>query len=119
MSRIRELEARRRELIERCDAQRAEFGARVAELNPFDFLRRGPGAASGQLRHPLLWIAGLGGLLMLGRTREVLTFTLWLRSALSIAGRAAQLVRLFTQLRGSRAAAEAAVAAEPPAAPRA
>jgi hypothetical protein len=42
-------------------------------------------------------------MLLLGRTREVLTFILWIRSALALAGRAAHLVRLLTQLRAPRA----------------
>ena len=92
MNRLKELEARRRALLERCDAQRAELGARLAELTPF--------GVRGVLRNPLTWIAAVAGMLFLGRTREVLTLTLWLRSALSIAGRAARLVRVVSQLRG-------------------
>lgn len=117
MSRIKELEARRRELIRRCDAQRAELGARLGDLNPLALLRRGPGRGIG--RHPLAWAAALAALLMLGRTRQVLTFTLWLRSALSLAGRVAQLVRLVSELRGSRASAEAGTATTTPVAPEA
>jgi hypothetical protein len=92
---LKELEARRRALLERCDAQRAELGARLAQL--------APSGVRGVLRNPLTWIAAVAGMLLLGRTREVLTFTLWLRSALSIAGRAATLVRLVSQRRGRSA----------------
>lgn len=92
MNRLKELEARRRALLERCDAQRAELGARLADLAPF--------GVRGVLRNPLTWMAAVAGMLFLGRTRQVLTFTLWLRSALSIAGRAARLVRTLSQLRG-------------------
>jgi hypothetical protein len=42
-------------------------------------------------------------MLLLGSAREVLTFVLWTRSALALAGRAARLVRLLTELRASRA----------------
>jgi hypothetical protein len=45
----------------------------------------------------------LAGMLLLGRTREVLTFVLWVRSALALAARAAHLVRLLMQLRAPRA----------------
>ena len=93
MSRIRELEARRRILLERCEVQRAALGARCADLNPLAFLRPGPGSGRGPLRHPLAWAGTLAALLFLGRTREVL----------SIAGRAAQLLRAVSQLRGPRA----------------
>lgn len=82
-------------LLARCDAQRAELGARLAELTSF--------GARGTLRQPLTWIAALAALLLFGRTRKIVTFTLWLRSALSIAGRAAQLVRAVSEARGPRA----------------
>jgi hypothetical protein len=113
MSRLQQLEARRRVLIERCEAQRAELGTRLAALDPFALLvgaRAGPDAP--RVRHPLAWAAALAGLLLLGRTREVLTFVLWVRSALALAGRAAQLVRLITQLRAPRAAPAAGAAGE-------
>ncbi|HLY51929.1 MAG TPA: hypothetical protein VKQ31_02865 [Steroidobacteraceae bacterium] len=102
MRRIKELEARRRVLLALCEVQRAQLDARVADLNPLALLRGAAGAVRGPLR-PLAWVAVVAGLLFLGRTRKVLTFTLWLRSALSIAGRAAQLVRVVSQLRGPRA----------------
>ena len=102
MSRMEQLEARRRALIRRCDAQREELAARLAQLNPLPGRRLADGSP-GRLRHPLAWAAALAGLLFLGRTREVLTFVLWIRSALALAGRAAQLVRLLTQLRAPRA----------------
>ena len=101
MSRIKQLEARRRTLVRRCEAQREELAARLARLNPLPGRRLADGSAGG-LRHPLAWAAALAGLLFLGRTREVLTFVLWVRSALTLAGRAARLVRLLTQLRAPR-----------------
>lgn len=104
MSRMKQLEARRRTLLKRCEAQRQELAARLAQLNPLSALRgSADGSAAGKLRHPLAWAAALAGLLFLGRAREVLTFVLWIRSALALAGRAAHLVRLLTQLRASRA----------------
>jgi hypothetical protein len=101
--RIKELQARRRVLLARCEEQRAELGARFADLNPLTLLRAGTGAGRGALQQPIAWAAALAALLFFGRTRKVLAVTLWLRSALSIAGRAAQLVRLVSQMRGARA----------------
>jgi hypothetical protein len=103
MSRLKDLEARRQALLRRADEQRDELASRLAQLSPATVLR---GAVDGtglrELRHPLAWAAALAGFLFLGRTREVLTFVLWIRSALALAGRAAQLVRLLTQLRAPR-----------------
>jgi hypothetical protein len=97
---MKQLEARRRALLKRCDEQRAELATRLAQLSPASLLRgSADGSTAGRLRHPLAWAAALAGLLFLGRTREVLTFVLWIRSALALAGRAAQLVRLLTQPR--------------------
>lgn len=113
MSRLRHLEARRRVLIERCAVQRLELGERLAELDPLTMLR-GVGAAYAgpALRHPLAWAAALAGLLFLGRTRELLTFVLWTRSALSLVARVMQIARLASRLRGPRAAPEAAPVGE-------
>jgi hypothetical protein len=105
MNRLKQLEARRRVLLERCDEQREELAAQLKKLDPTTVLRGagGIGGAIVGLRHPLAWAAALAGLLFLGRTREVLTFVLWVRSALSLAGRAAHLVRALLQLRAQRA----------------
>jgi hypothetical protein len=103
MSRLEQLKARRRVLIERCASERIELAERLAELDPFTLLRgAGAGGGAGALRNPLAWAAGLAALLFIGRTREVLTLVLWVRSALSVAGRVAQLVRLVTQMRAPR-----------------
>jgi len=104
MSRLKHLEARRRVLLRRSDEQRDELAARLAALDPGTVLRgSAPGAGVGPLRHPLAWAVALAGMLLLGRTREVLTFVLWVRSALALAARAAHLVRLLMQLRAPRA----------------
>jgi hypothetical protein len=104
MSRMKQLQARRRTLLRRCEAQREDFAARLAQLSPLSVLRAtADGSAARKLRHPLAWVAALGGMLLLGSAREVLTFVLWTRSALALAGRAARLVRLLTELRASRA----------------
>ncbi|HVH84603.1 MAG TPA: hypothetical protein VM713_09830 [Steroidobacteraceae bacterium] len=104
MSRLKQLEARRRMLLRRSGEQREELAARLAELTPGAVLRGAVDAAAiGTLRHPLAWAAALAGMLFLGRTREVLTFVLWVRSALALAGRAAHVVRLLTRLGAPRA----------------
>ena len=103
MSRRKKLEARRRVLIERCTAQRAELAARFAELNPLAVLRgAGGGHGAPPLAYPLAWATALVGLLLLGRTRRIVKVVLWARSALSLATRLAQLVRLIGQLRPAR-----------------
>ena len=101
MSRLRQLEARRRALLERCDQQREELAEHLAQLNPGTVLQS---SAISQLRHPLAWAAALAGMLLLRRTREVLTFILWMRTALGLASRAANLRRLLRQPREPRAA---------------
>ena len=105
MSRLKELEARRRMLIERCEQQRVDLAVRLGRLDAFALLGGGarpPGAARVR-HHPLAWAAALAGLLLLGRTRELITFVLWVRSALSLAARAAHIVRLIGQRRAPRA----------------
>ncbi len=103
MSRLKELEARRRLLLRRCDAQRDELATRLGELTPRALLRGAvEGSPIGKLRHPLAWAAALGSMLLLGRIREVLTLVLWARSAIALTGRLANLVRLFGQLRAPR-----------------
>jgi hypothetical protein len=89
-------------LLALCETQRVELGERVADLNPLTALRGAAAGIRGPLR-PLAWMAAVAGLLFLGRTRKLLTLTLWLRSALSIAGSAAQLVRVVSGARASRA----------------
>ncbi len=96
MSRLRQLEARRRVLLGRCDEQREELAARLAALSPAAVLR---GTGIPELRHPLTWLTALAAMLYFGRTRKVLTVVLWLRAALTLARRAARLVRLVSELR--------------------
>ncbi|MGH8131872.1 MAG: hypothetical protein ACRETP_01355, partial [Steroidobacteraceae bacterium] len=62
--------------------------------------RAGAGAPA---RHPLAWMAALAGLMLLGRTRDVLTLLAWLRTVLSVAAGAARVVRLITRGRAPRA----------------
>ena len=104
MSRLKALEARRQLLLQRCDEQRDELAERLSQLSPGALLRNAAGAgASGKPRHPLAWAAALGAVLLVGRAREILTWVLWVRSAITVAGRAAQLLRLLGQPRAQRA----------------
>jgi len=115
VTRLAELEARRQTLLARCEAQRAELAQRMMQLHR----RSRPatlaaGAADGGIgaemepgRHPLAWIAALGALMLLGRTREVLKLLVWVRAALSVASRAAQILRLIRDLRARRAGGRA------------
>jgi len=96
MTRLRQLEKRRRELLRQCEAQREELAGRLAQLNPGTVLQ---GSALSHLRHPLAWAAALVGVLLLRRTREVLTFITWARLAVTLAGRVASILRLLTQPR--------------------
>jgi len=98
MSRLKQLEARRRVLLGRCDQQREELAARLTALSPAALLR---GAGMAQLRHPLVWTA-LAAMLLFGRTRKALKAILWMRGALAFVRRATHLVRLLTQLRTAR-----------------
>ena len=99
MSRLKQLEARRRVLLERCDEQREELAARIDAFSPAALLQ---GAGIAQLRHPLVWTA-LAAMLLFGRTRKALKIILWMRGALAFARRAADLVRRLSELRAARA----------------
>jgi hypothetical protein len=96
MSRLKQLEARRRVLLGRCDEQREELAARLGQLSPAAMLED---SGLTRLGHPLAWAAALGAMLLFGRTRKVLTAVLWMRSALAFARRATDLVRLLKQAR--------------------
>jgi hypothetical protein len=100
MSRLKQLEARRQVLLGRCEEQREELAARLAQLSPAALLH---GSGITRLGHPLAWAAALAAMLFFGRTRKVLTAVLWMRSVLAFARRASQLVRLLTQARAPRA----------------
>jgi len=95
MSRLKQLEARRRLLVRRCDEQREELATRFGQLSPTSMLED-TGLIG--LGHPFAW-AALAAMLYFGRTRKVLTAVLWMRSLLAFARRAKQLMRLLTQAR--------------------
>jgi hypothetical protein len=109
MRRAAELEARRRALLARADAQRAELAARVAELRHGPFRWSRPLAAAVQIagaapavRHPLAWLTAVVSLMLLGRTREVLAVVVWARSLLALLSRATEVASLIGSLRRIR-----------------
>jgi hypothetical protein len=107
MSRRAELEARRQALLARCDLQRIELSRRFAALRAADVLGLPPlGATAARggnaAHHPLAWVIAIAGVLLLGRTREVLKILVWARTALAVASRVAQVVRFVASLRAAR-----------------
>ena len=95
MGRMADLQERRRALLARCAQQRGEFAQRLAALRPQP--PQAPTGAAGQYaaRHPLAWIAVLGAVMLMRRTREVVSLLVFIRSAVGLVGRAAQLLRLI------------------------
>ena len=105
MTRMAELQARRQALLVRCSEQRLELAQRIARLRPYQ--TRAPGLTGAGVqyaaRHPLAWIAVLGALLLMKRTRTVLSVLVFMRSAVPLITRAVQLLRLIGQARAPRA----------------
>jgi len=106
VNRMTELYVRRRVLLERCDAQRAEIASRVAELNsgPLRWALSGAAAATAARggRHPLAWIAALVGVVLLRRPRQALTLLVWTRTALTVLSRVTQVMGVLAALRRAR-----------------
>ena len=120
MKRLSELETRRRALLARCDAQRAEISWRLTRLSPRRWRHMwsgglgAAGADAGQhRRHPLAWLLAAGALLLLRRPREALSMLARARGALSLAMRAAEVLSVVGILRrpGRRQRARAETAA--------
>lgn len=109
MKRLAELETRRRALIARCDAQRAELSWRLAQLSPRRWTgfagglgASGAGRVSEHGRHPLAWLVAAAALLLLRRPRQALSLLARARIALSLVTRAAQIVSVVGGLRRAR-----------------
>lgn len=106
MNPLAELYVRRRVLIERCEAQRADIAGRVAELKggPLRWALSGAAEAvgAGGGRHPLAWMAALAGLVLLRRPRQALTLLAWTRTALAVLSRVTQVMGLLAALRRRR-----------------
>jgi hypothetical protein len=108
MSRLRQLEARRRRLLAQCERQRVDLAERVDELKDSPVGRVVGGVLSRRagrgvsLVRPLAWTAALGGLLLLRRPRQLLMLLGLARTAVSFGSRAAVILRLLDQLRSRR-----------------
>jgi hypothetical protein len=98
-----ELEARRRELLRRSEAQRAELSWRFSQLGPRRWAQAVAGSAAAgaigalrsQRRHPLAWVVAVGALLLLRRPREALSLLVRARGALAFAAQMLTLVRVL------------------------
>ena len=106
MRRLRELEARRLNLIARCEQQRLEIAYRLAELSPAaqlsNLTRRAPTAAAS---HPLAWLVSLGTLLVMMRERRLVGWIGKVSAGMVLLSRATAVVRLLRQLRSLGGAA--------------
>jgi hypothetical protein len=111
MKRLAELEAHRRALLARCEAQRAELSWRLAQLSPRRWtqawaggLQSGSGSARERARHPFAWVLAAAALLLLRRPRDALSMLARARGALSLLTRTAQVLSLVGALRRRRQA---------------
>lgn len=106
MRRLRELEARRRSLIARCEQQRLEIAYRLAELSPAAQLatwsRRAPTSAAS---HPMTWLVSLATLLIMMRERRLVGWVGKVGAGMALLSRATAIVRLLRQLRSLTGAA--------------
>lgn len=100
MRRLHELEARRLNLIARCEQQRLEIAYRIAELSPAAQLsqwsRRAPSSAAS---HPFAWLLSLGTLLVMMRERRLVGWIGKVGAGMALISRGAAIVRLLRQLR--------------------
>ena len=106
MRRLHQLEARRRNLIARCEQQRLEIAYRIAELSPAaqlsNWTRRAPASAA---THPLKWLLSLATLLVMMRERRVVGFIGKVSAGVALLSRASAIVRLLRQIRSMNGAA--------------
>lgn len=100
MRRLHDLEARRRNLIARCEQQRLEIAYRIAELSPAaqlsNWTRRAPTSAA---THPLKWVVSLATLLLMMRERRVVGWIGKVSAGVALLSRATAVVRLLRQIR--------------------
>jgi hypothetical protein len=106
MRRLHDLEARRRNLIARCEQQRLEIAYRIAELSPMAQLsnlgRRAPNSAAS---HPLAWLVSLATMLIMLRERRLVGWIGKVGAGMALLSRARTIVRLLRQLRSLTGAA--------------
>ncbi len=101
-TRIKELEERRLALLARIETQRHEVAWRVEEFHPTSQVAawaRDRGSRSAA-NHPLAWLAGIAGVLMMLKPRRMLTWLPWLAGGLSLITRLTSVLRLINELRG-------------------
>lgn len=100
MRRLQDLEARRRNLIARCEQQRLEIAYRIAELSPAaqlsQFTRRAPTSAAS---HPFAWLVSLATLLVMMRERRLVGWIGKVSAGMALLSRASAIVRLLRQIR--------------------
>ncbi|MGH8169886.1 MAG: hypothetical protein ACRET5_15135 [Steroidobacteraceae bacterium] len=100
MRRMRDLEARRRSLIARCEQQRLEIAYRIAQLSPAaqlaQWTRRAPTSAA---THPFKWLVSLATLLLMMRERRMVGWIGKVSAGVALLSRATSVVRLLRQIR--------------------
>jgi hypothetical protein len=100
---MKDLEERRRVLLERCEAQRAEVAYRLEQMRPraqlANLSQRAPQMA---LNHPLAWVAAAAGIITLLRPKRLLSWLTFATGLVSILSRATQLLKVFVALRSLR-----------------
>ena len=103
MSRIQELEERRRALLLKCEEQRAELAYRLEQIRPAaqiaGLTERAPSMA---LNHPLAWVAAAAGIVTLLRPKRLLSWLTFATGAVSLLSRATRLLKVFVALRSLR-----------------
>lgn len=106
MRRLHELEARRLNLIARCEQQRLEIAYRIAELSPAaqlsNWTRRAPTSAA---THPFKWLLSLATLLIMMRERRLVGWIGKVSAGVALLSRASAIVRLLRQIRSMNGAA--------------
>jgi hypothetical protein len=106
VSRLDELETRRRSLMGRCEQQRLEIAYRMAQISPAALLsnwsRRAPQSAA---TYPLAWLVSLGALIVMMRERRLVGWIGKVGAAVALLSRTTAMVRLLRQLRSLSAAA--------------
>ncbi len=100
---MKDLEERRRMLLARCDAQRAEVAYRLEQMRPraqlANLSHRAPEMA---MNHPLAWVAALAGIITLLKPKRLLSWLTFATGAVSILSRATQLLKVFAAIRSLR-----------------
>lgn len=100
---MKDLEERRRMLLARCEAQRAEVAYRLEQMRPraqlANLSQKAPGMA---MNHPLAWVAAVAGIVTLLKPKRLLSWLTLATGAVSILSRATQLLKVFVAIRSLR-----------------